>query len=409
MVSGLAGSGLVLDNTGEHIAISANGSFTFATRIAMGAPYEVTVFTSPTNPSQTCGITNAGGNMGSSNVTNVLVACTTPNLANAKLAGTYKVVELQEPSPFDYGYTGDYSNLLTLTFDGAGHYSGTDVQSGDGSVGSSAVSGTYTVTTDGTLTITPTGEATDTGGLSADGNTLVASHTSAFYPNVLFGIKQGQTNFSNANLTGTYTTVRYAYNSAGDSSGLSTVTFDGTGNFSGTDTLNNAGTISSMAVSGTYTVAADGTLTLSTTGGSTVTGGLSADGNTLVTSQTTAGVLPEVLVGIKQGQTNFSNANLTGNYKMVPYQHISTGDRSGLFNVTSAGAGTLSGNGLSNTAGTVISENLFFAYTVAADGTLTVDSDTLPTVTGGLSADGKTLVASNTTFGPPTVLFGVLL
>lgn len=54
-----------------------------------------------------------------------------------------------------------------------------------------------------------------------------------------------------------------------------------------------------MAISGTYTVASDGTLTISLTGGATITGGLSANGNTLVTAQVTSGMPPTVLLGVK--------------------------------------------------------------------------------------------------------------
>ena len=50
-VSGLAGSGLVLQNNGgDDLAISADGSFTFATPLVDGSSYEVTVLTQPTQP-----------------------------------------------------------------------------------------------------------------------------------------------------------------------------------------------------------------------------------------------------------------------------------------------------------------------------------------------------------------------
>jgi 6-phosphogluconolactonase (cycloisomerase 2 family) len=77
-VSGLAGSGLVLqDNGGDNLAISASGAFTFATPVALGAPYAVTVKTQPANLSQTCTVTNGAGTMTAAAVTNVSVACVT--------------------------------------------------------------------------------------------------------------------------------------------------------------------------------------------------------------------------------------------------------------------------------------------------------------------------------------------
>jgi hypothetical protein len=55
-VSGLTGSGLVLrNNGGDALPVSASGMFTFATKVANGAAYAVTVSTQPTNPAQTCG------------------------------------------------------------------------------------------------------------------------------------------------------------------------------------------------------------------------------------------------------------------------------------------------------------------------------------------------------------------
>jgi len=45
VLSGLTGSGLVLrDNGGDDLAVSAAGAFTFATKVATGAPYAVAVY-----------------------------------------------------------------------------------------------------------------------------------------------------------------------------------------------------------------------------------------------------------------------------------------------------------------------------------------------------------------------------
>lgn len=80
-VTGLTGSGLVLrNNGGDNLAVSASGAFTFATSIAEGSAYAVTAFTQPSNPSQTCVVSNGSGTVGGSNVTNVQVACTTNTL-----------------------------------------------------------------------------------------------------------------------------------------------------------------------------------------------------------------------------------------------------------------------------------------------------------------------------------------
>ena len=54
-VSGLAGTGLVLaDNTTDKLTITVNGTSAFASTVAKGGSYAVTVQTQPSNPTQTC-------------------------------------------------------------------------------------------------------------------------------------------------------------------------------------------------------------------------------------------------------------------------------------------------------------------------------------------------------------------
>jgi hypothetical protein len=78
-ISGLApGNSITLrDNGGDDLGQSTNGGFSFPTQLASGQPYNVTA-TSPSAPiSQTCTVSNGSGVVGNTNVTNVVVACTT--------------------------------------------------------------------------------------------------------------------------------------------------------------------------------------------------------------------------------------------------------------------------------------------------------------------------------------------
>jgi hypothetical protein len=88
-VSGLDGTGLVLqDNGGSNYTVTANGPFTFTTLIASG-PYAVTVLTQPTAPSQTCTVTNGSGSTTTS-VTNVQVICPAVfNTIGGQIVGLY--------------------------------------------------------------------------------------------------------------------------------------------------------------------------------------------------------------------------------------------------------------------------------------------------------------------------------
>ena len=77
-VSGLAGTGLVLQNSGgDDKAVAVSGAFGFATPVASGATYAVTVKTQPTSPSQTCTVTSGAGTVAGASITDVNVTCAT--------------------------------------------------------------------------------------------------------------------------------------------------------------------------------------------------------------------------------------------------------------------------------------------------------------------------------------------
>lgn len=77
-VSGLGtGLSVVLRNavTGESLPLNANGAYVFTTAQNTGAAYDVSVQTQPTG--QNCVVANGSGTIGTVNVTNVAVTCTT--------------------------------------------------------------------------------------------------------------------------------------------------------------------------------------------------------------------------------------------------------------------------------------------------------------------------------------------
>jgi N-acetylneuraminic acid mutarotase len=76
-ISDLSGSGLVLQNNGgDNLQVSSTQTtFVFATSVASGAAYAVTILTQPSSPAQTCTVTNGSGTA-TANVTSVQVACT---------------------------------------------------------------------------------------------------------------------------------------------------------------------------------------------------------------------------------------------------------------------------------------------------------------------------------------------
>jgi 6-phosphogluconolactonase (cycloisomerase 2 family)/environmental stress-induced protein Ves len=88
-VSGLTGSGLVLqDNGSDNLSVPANATtFAFQTALTSGASYAVTVLTQPSTPAQTCTISSGSGTIGSANVTNVTITCSTQSTLHS-IGGT---------------------------------------------------------------------------------------------------------------------------------------------------------------------------------------------------------------------------------------------------------------------------------------------------------------------------------
>jgi Putative esterase len=71
--SGLSGTVVLRNNGGDDLTVTANGSFAFATKLAGGAAYEVTVKTNPSG--QSCSVANGTGTIAAADVTNVTVSC----------------------------------------------------------------------------------------------------------------------------------------------------------------------------------------------------------------------------------------------------------------------------------------------------------------------------------------------
>src|SRR6267378_1380769 len=128
-VSGLAGTGLVLaDNTTDKLTITANGTSAFASTVAKGGSYAVTVQTQPSNPTQTCAASpsTASGSNISANVT-ATVSCTT-NPDTATIGGTVSGLVVPGSSVILQNNGGD---SLTVTANGSFTFktpvTGTDV------------------------------------------------------------------------------------------------------------------------------------------------------------------------------------------------------------------------------------------------------------------------------------------
>ncbi len=240
------------------------------------------------------------------------------NMTNASLNGTYAIVS--QAIGFQGGAgietaSNFYGDNVLVTFDGAGNLT----SSGNGwfyemhhttnTIGFNpeswtGVTGTYTVASDGALTI-----AGDSliGWVSADGNVIVRGgpyvNGDVRQAEQDIGVKLG-TNMNNASLNGTFKAAQqsagfFLYSGAtGPVAGsmvhayVDTITFDGAGNCSwlsgtGTEYDMSLGTITTNTNPGggvtacTYSVTSNGTVTISIPGFN-VTVWLSANGNTFI-------------------------------------------------------------------------------------------------------------------------------
>ncbi|GGX74813.1 FG-GAP repeat protein [Saccharospirillum salsuginis] len=87
-VSGLEGSGLVIQLNGEHdLAVESDGSFAFSNTLEDQSDYSVTIASQPTSPEQSCRVTNGSGRLTGSEVSNILVSCNNTYAIGGTLEG----------------------------------------------------------------------------------------------------------------------------------------------------------------------------------------------------------------------------------------------------------------------------------------------------------------------------------
>ena len=162
-VGGLNGVAVLQNNLGDNLTISANGSFAFATALATGSAYSITVKTQPSTPTQTCVVGNATGSVGSAAVTTATVTCTTNTYfvggTITGLAGSGLVVQdnggddiLFSSSAVGFGFgtpiaSGAAYNVTVKT-QPTGPAQTCVVASGSGTIGSAGVTVAVTCTTD---------------------------------------------------------------------------------------------------------------------------------------------------------------------------------------------------------------------------------------------------------------------
>jgi hypothetical protein len=112
-LSGLAADDQITlhDNGGDSLTLSANGVFTFATPIAGGDDYAVTVAAQPDG--QDCTVTNGSGIVGTTNLTSVNVSCVSSTAGDALslFASSWSAIEITRS-------LGDLAPVINNTWNG---------------------------------------------------------------------------------------------------------------------------------------------------------------------------------------------------------------------------------------------------------------------------------------------------
>lgn len=157
-VTGLQGQLVLQDNGGDSLAVSSNGSFVFATPVASGAIYNVTVSAQPTSPTQICSVSNGIGTVSGAAVTTVTVVCSTSAYTvGGSISGLADQVVLQDNGGDNLTISGDGTFSFATPVASGAQYSVTILaQPGQPAQTCSVANGTGTVGTASVTTVTVT-------------------------------------------------------------------------------------------------------------------------------------------------------------------------------------------------------------------------------------------------------------
>jgi beta-lactam-binding protein with PASTA domain len=404
IVIGLAsGQTVHVLNGSDNVPVPTNGTFTFPTQIATGAAYSVSVG-SPLPTGQTCAVQSATGTAASTNITNVVVYCTT-NVTAATLTGPYTAVTDNLSTKADA--------LDSVIFDAVSSYSGSATQNVNGTISTPSVSGSYTVAP--TLSIPVLAfNGTDYGALEFNANAVaLLTNATGGTPGLFFGVKQAQ-NASISTINGSYTMVSLESTATASATLTPFTALNGSGSV-GAGQRNTNGTITTVPASGTgtYTVTSGGAITVGT-GGQGISGAVSADGDLLVLAPITSngnGSTPGIYVAVKQG-SGVTAATLNGVYTLVSLSTSTATGTVGRYYSVGIANGVLGGAYIENNSGTSTNSiAITGTYTAAADGTMTAvltGSTVSSTLTGAMSADGNVFVLADLTSSEAaTLLVGI--
>ncbi len=260
---------------------------------------------------------------------------------------------------------------------------------------------TYSTTgnPDGSITVTEVfADRTETHKvvLSDNGNMLIVDGTADITEqSMVVGVRMDETKtYSNADLSGDYYGICYAYYPSGSSlpshndAWSATASFNGNGSFSHTSTANGDGIIYTSSETDTYSVNSDGSFS----GGSD--GYITGDGSLFVISEPASIQDWLSIFFMKKGDRTYSNADIEGTWALVGF-----GDDNGSSFNTNFGSMTCDGSGhciwslKMQTDGSVEYDSGGRTLPVASDGSFgTYLGDLAPAYAGAIGNNGNTII-----------------
>lgn len=277
-------------------------------------------------------------------------------------------------------------------------------------VGPVPLSETYTVAADRETVLFATDIVSYAGWTNASGTLAVTgSITPLSDPTALALIKRGS-GFSLASLSGTYRFGAFGILGAQTLSYFGTMTFDGAGSFSFLAGINNEGAVSPPGASaGTYTLAANGEVGLLFGGGDSFTGTMLPDGGMALLSGGTLNGEAPLGIAITPTTAGATDGTLTGTYQLIGIERNGGGYTSLTGSVVANGSGVLTASFTRNTDGAITTSGPdLLTYSVAADGTLTVDP-LADMFVGGVSPTGDYAFLSGPSAAASNPKFFVLM
>ena len=207
------------------------------------------------------------------------------------------------------------------------------------------------------------------------------------------GIKAGNSGYTNASLNGDYKRIMFAFFNGVPVSSMADMTFDGEGTFSIASIYSSPSGITNTVEAGTYVVNPDGTYIFQI-GETEIVGLLDKDGKLAVAAGVDDNNSQIIAVGMKAGNSGYSNASLNGTYKRALLRFSNGDARSSYADMTFDGNGNLIVDDLFSTSNEANqTEIVSGTYAVNDDGTFTLHFGT-DEVIGLLHEDGESYIAA---------------